>query len=394
MIELVSLIKNSLNSKIYFDKYKYKNIADFKKLPFLEKNEILQHPFDLLTDKRNKAVQIYFSSGTTGKPKTLFFSNDDVENISDLCKRFSILEGISSLDRVLIILPMALWSVGEFTKLGHVKAGASAIPVDLSSSALKNIDSFINIIKPTVISSTPSVLIEYAEKYDPPEVRIIETTGEKLTDVMRRKIESAFKGEIYDAYGLSEAVIGVECQMHDGYHYWEDYTILEVIDSDTNEVLEEGKIGEIVVTCLKRNLMPIIRYKTGDIGRVTRQKCNCGLDTPRVLLEGRKDASIDLSAGISVTTSQIKDLFSKIFGKLPQYIEILVTQKNGTDKLHFKIICETLKEESFVVKAVQNLSIDLLDLIRLKSVEVEVELVKSSDRLSHKNTIKIKDLRN
>jgi len=392
MLGFKHLIENSLNSKLYFENFK--DTSDLKKLPFLESNEILQRPFDLLTDKQNTAAQIYFSSGTTGNPKTFFFSSEDIENVSNLCKRFSMLEGISPLDCVLIILPMALWSVGELTKMGHVKAGASIISVDLSSSAFKNINSLLNIIKPTVISSTPSILMKYIEQYDAPQVRIIETTGEKLTNEMRQKIESAFGGEVYDAYGLSEAVIGVECEKHEGYHYWEDYTILEVINPKTNEVLKEGEMGEIVVTCLKRNLMPIIRYKTGDIGRITRQKCSCGLDIPRIFIEGRKEFSIELSAGVSISLSSIKEVLNKIFGETPQSIEISITHKNGIDNLSFKIICNVLKNENLITKAIQSISIDFLDLVRLNLVEIEVELVKSFDQVVHKNIIKIIDLRN
>lgn len=391
MLDLKSLIKHSLNSKLYSEKFK--DVSDFKKLPFLEHNEILQRPLDLLTDKQNVASKIYFSSGTTGKPKTFFFSIEDIENISNLCKRFSILEGVNSSDRVLIILPMALWSVGELTKLGHIKTGASVIPVDLSSSALINVNSIINIIKPTIISSTPSVLMEYIKKYDAPQVRIIETTGEKLTDEMRNKIESAFGGVVYDAYGLSEAVIGVECEVHDGYHYWEDYVILEVIDPNTNEEIEEGEIGEIVVTCLKRNLMPIIRYKTGDLGRITKQRCICGLNTPRVFIEERKEFSIQLSAGVSITHSQIRKVFDKIFGETPNSVEILISHKEVIDKLYFKITCETLNDDKYVIQALQNISIDFLDLIRLNLIEIEVSSAKSMKEDMHGSVIKFIDLR-
>ena len=391
MLDLKYLIKHSLNSKLYSEKFK--GVSDFKKLPFLEHDEILQRPLDLLTDKQNAASKIYFSSGTTGKPKTFFFSIEDIENISDLCKCFSILEGVNSSDRVLIVLPMALWPVGELTKLGHIKTGASVIPVDLSSSALKNVNSIINIIKPTIISSTPSVLLEYIKKYDAPQVRIIETTGEKLTDEMRTKIESAFGGVVYDAYGLSEAVIGVECEVHDGYHYWEDYVILEVIDPNTNEEIEEGEIGEIVVTCLKRNLMPIIRYKTGDLGRITKQRCICGLNTPRVFIEERKEFSIQLSSGVSITHSQIRKVFDKIFGEIPNSVEILISHKEGIDKLYFKIACETLNDDKYVIQALQNISIDFLDLIRLNLIEIEVSLAKTMKEDMHGSVIKFIDLR-
>ena len=391
MFELNTLIEKSLNSKYYFEKFN--DISEFKKLPYLEYYDILQHPFDLLTEKQDNATQIYFSSGTTGKPKIFFFSIDDIENISNLCKRFSTIEGICALDRVLIILPMALWSVGELTKMGHLKTGASVIPVDLSSSALENVNSLISLIKPTVISSTPSVLVEYIEKYNTPKVRIIETTGEKLTDETRKKIETAFQGEVYDAYGLSEAVIGVECGKHNGYHYWEDYVILEVINPDTNEEVKEGENGEIVVTCLKRNLMPIIRYKTGDLGRIERQKCSCGLDTPKVFIEGRKESSIELSAGVSITYTQINNVFSRLFGNIPKKIEIFINHNKEVDQLYFKITCETYKNEENILQAIQNISIDFLDLIRLNSIEIKTSLINHSPK-RHKSTIKFIDFRN
>lgn len=391
MFELSTLIKKSLNSKYYFEKFN--GISDFKKLPYLEYYDILERPFDLLTENQNKAAQIYFSSGTTGKPKIFHFSIDDIENISNLCQRFSTIEGITSSDRVLIILPMALWSIGELTKMGHIKTGASVIPVDLSSSALENVNSLINLIKPTIISSTPSVLMEYIGKFDTPTVRIIETTGEKLTDETRKKIETAFQGEVYDAYGLSEAVIGVECEKHDGYHYWEDYVILEVINPDTNEEVKEGENGEIVVTCLKRNLMPIIRYKTGDLGRIERQKCSCGLDTQKVFIEGRKESSIELSAGVSITYTQITEVFGRLFGDIPKKIEVSISHQEGIDRLYFKIICGISKTEEDIFHAIQNLSIDFLDLVRLNSIEIEISLIKNDTKI-HKNIVKFIDLRN
>lgn len=379
--QLISLFQTALKSHGYQQKYKNVNIGeaveDISKIPFLEYHEILSSPFTFLTSPISEAHYVYFSSGTLGKPKTLFYSAKDIEKIAYQCTRFSMIEGISASDTVLLLLPMSLWITGAITRLGHIGAGASVVPLSLSGS-MNTWASIASLIDYTCISSTPSVLMDFAPQAPQKDVRIVETTGEPLPTAVRKKIEQGYGGEVYDAYGLTEAVVGVECHEHSGFHYFEDSTIVEVVNPDTGEVLGEGEEGEIVVTSLLQHLMPIIRFRTGDLGYLSRDPCECELRYPRVWVKGRSHLTINLPAAVKLYPYQILEAISLTEGLLPDY-EVVVTESNDMHKLLFRIEADGPVDQKEAEKNLESLSLDIVDLVNSEKVKIDLEILKKGE---------------
>jgi len=245
---------------------------------------------------------VFFTSGTTDHPKIVRMAPDDLSRIGSLCARFSHMEGITSDSRIMVLLPMGLWTVGKITVLGHVQLGAQVFPVDLHGGVTMW-GRMAKEIEPTVISSTPSVLASFAPYYSGPPLELIETTGEPLLETERQLIEEAFGGPVYDAYGLSECVVGVECCEHKGYHFWPDAVKVEILDPESQEQVPEGQSGEIVVTSLMQEHMPIVRYRSGDRGHLEHLEtsfCQCGVNLPRVFYEGRLSPSLEMPRGVQI----------------------------------------------------------------------------------------------
>ena len=397
--QLISLLQSALKSQGYQKKYKKINIGeaveDMSKIPFLEFHEILSSPFDFLTAPVSEAHYVYFSSGTLGKPKTLFYSAADFERMAYQCVRFSMIEEISENDTVLLLLPMSLWITGAITRLGHIGVGATVVPLSLSGS-MNTWAHIASLIDYTCISSTPSVLMDFASHAPRREVRIVETTGEPLPATVRKRIEQAYNGEVYDAYGLTEAVVGVECSEHSGFHYFEDSTIVEVVDPESGNVLEEGEEGEIVVTSLLQHLMPIIRYRTGDLGYLSKTPCECGLCYPRVWIKGRSHLTINLPAAVKLYPYQILEAISLTEGLSPDY-EVVVTERKDVHRLLFRIEADGPVNQKEALKNLESLSLDIVDLVNSGKVEVDLEILEKGEltrNSSAKHVSRIIDRRN
>ena len=311
MVPLQRLLQKAAKHPLY-SKWNFAGIKTFadaawQRLPLLEGNELIA--------KREKLSYIeggyvYFTSGTTDEPKVLFFSQMDMERIGDLCARFAQFEGIGPHSRVMVLLPMSLWAVGRITVDGHKKAGATVFPIDLHGG-LQHWLHMIREIRPTVISSTPSVLTYLAHHYDGPPLELVETTGEPLLETERRLIESRFGAFVHDAYGLSECVVGVECRMRRGFHVWPDATGVEIIDPVTGEALSAGETGEIVLTSFMQEATPIIRYRSGDLGWLDPEPCPCGQEGPLLHLVSPGGDIFQLRRGVQLSRQEIEDVLHK-----------------------------------------------------------------------------------
>nr|MDO8117637.1 AMP-binding protein [Candidatus Sigynarchaeota archaeon] len=263
------ILDAALRTPFYKEKYKDINIYEsrLQDLPFLTQNEFRGDMERLLSVPMDEIAYVYSSSGTVTEPKLFYYSKKDLENITELCRRFAEVEGIKPGDRSMIFLPMRLWAVGAITMYGHARAGATVVPMDISGSR-ETWATLMQLLPPDVISSTPSTLQELISYGLTPKVKLIETTGEPVSRKTRDNIAKQFGSPVYDAYGLAECVVGSECEIHDGFHYWDDSVIVEIVDPETKELLPEGQDGEIVVTNLLNASMPVIRSCTGDIGHI------------------------------------------------------------------------------------------------------------------------------
>ena len=266
---------------------------------------------------------IYLSTGTVGHPKLVPLGRADLDRVATLCVRFGALEGIGSHSRVMVLLPMALWPVGRITIEGHRRLGATVYPVDLHGG----IDAWQRLVwelRPTVISSTPSVLAAWAPYYEGPPLELVETTGEPLMTRERHLIEGRFGARVHDAYGLTECTVGVECAVRDGFHYWPDATHVEILAPDCDRPVSPGEEGEIVLTGFQNALLPILRYRSGDRGRLIPGSCACGHPTPRLQLLGRLRPAFDLPRGVLLEPETVADALGSERGVRLRY-------KNGAE---------------------------------------------------------------
>lgn len=344
-------------SGIYGDLYRHVSPdSKFSELPFLDSSYIKDTKID-----NDNSYTTYFSSGTTSKPKALVYTKNDLKIINNYLKWFNKVEGIKNKERVMVFMDQFFWGIGYLTYCGHVFAGNCVIPVDtdLPKSTLKLI---VESTKPTVISSLPSMLVQNKEVLACNSINLIETTGETLSSEERKIIQDSYHAEVYDSYGLTESLIGVECSEHNGYHYLEAYTKLDIIDGRGNFLPADG-VGELVVTSFFHELMPIIKYRTGDRCCRISQPCKCGLSSPRVRLLGRIERGYELDEGYeflhkdllhivrSVDTSiEIRDVFVK---KKPGIYDLVINLSKSDDSQKDEIkqkIASFNQEIAFMVK--------------------------------------------
>ncbi len=330
MLSLLDLISAASTCPLY-ESWDFGNISEigdstWTKLPTLTSDALKKVTPLLAGSKPQAAETVYYSSGTTDEPKLIFLSDDDLQRIYQLCRRFSSVEGIDSHSRVMVLLPMSLWSVGKITVQGLLLQGAHVFPIDLHGD-ISIWNKLAQEIQPNVISSTPSVLAAWAPHYSGPPLTLVETTGEPLLYSERNSIENGFKGPVYDAYGLTECVVGVECESHTGFHYWPDAVHVEILDPETQETLPPGERGEIVLTSFLQKRLPIIRYRSGDLGRLLMMPCECGRELPRVFFEGRLQPAFNMPRGVQIEEADIRE--SLALAGVPQ-AEIFWKERPGS----------------------------------------------------------------
>lgn len=297
MLSLQELLQAARSHPLYrnwpLEAVRYVGDPAWQHLPTLGREALRDRPLP----RADAGELVYLSTGTVGHPKLVSLGRADLDRVGTLCAHFGALEGIGPRSRVMVLLPMALWPVGRITMEGHRRLCATVYPVDLHGG----IDAWQRLareLRPTVISSTPSVLAAWAPYYDGPPLELVETTGEPLLTRERHLIEGRFGGRVHDAYGLTECAVGVECAVRDGFHYWPDATHVEILAPDSDSPVPPGDEGEIVLTSFQNARLPILRYRSGDRGRLIPQSCACGHPTPRVQLFGRLRPAFDLPRGV------------------------------------------------------------------------------------------------
>ncbi len=309
MLSLARLLDAAHRHPLYkswdFSQISLFNDEPWQSLPTLKSNTLQE----TILPRDQGSEMLFYSSGTTGNPKIVRYSLEDLNRVASLCSRFAKLEGVTKRSRVMVLLPMGMWTVGKITVDGHRMAGAEVFPVDLHGG-VDTWQRMANLIRPTVISSTPSILAAWAHNYDGPRLELVETTGEPLLDSERHLIEAGFGAFVYDAYGLSECVVGTECPVRDGFHYWPDATLVEVLEPNSDRSVPEGELGEFVFTSLMQESMPILRYRSGDLGRISQQRCPCGHETPKIYLEGRLADTLTLPRAVKLNASEFAGLIS------------------------------------------------------------------------------------
>ncbi len=313
------------------------NMEDIQKLPFTTADDLREgYPFPLLAVPLEQVVRIHASSGTTGKRKILCYTEKDLQDWSDMFARCYEMAGLSQADRVQIAVGYGLWTAGVGFQLGVERLGAMAVPVGPG-----NLDMHCEImvdLQTTVFCCTASMGLLMAEEVkrrglrDKISLRKVIFGAERHSEAMRRNMkENLGVEDTFDIPGLTELYgpgTGLECPAHEGIHYWADYYILEIIDPETLRPLPSGEVGEMVVTTLRKEAAPLIRYRTRDLTRLVPGRCSCGNILPRHdKILGRSD-DMFIIRGVNIYPGQIDHLLSQV----PQVgSEFQVFLERGTD---------------------------------------------------------------
>ena len=340
------------NSKFYikfFNEYgvdakDVTSIEQFQKLPFSDKHDLRNaYPLGLQAVPDEEIVRIHSSSGTTGKPVIIPYTKEDVDNWATMFARCYEFAGITNLDRMQITPGYGLWTAGIGFQAGCEKLGAMAIPIGPGNTE-KQLQMMID-LQSTVICATSSYALLLAEEVekrglkDKINLKCGIIGSERWGELMRQRITEALQIELFDIYGLTEVYgpgIGIDCEKHEGIHYWNDYFYFEIIDPKSGEVLPEGEFGELVITTLNKAAAPLIRYRTHDLTRIIPHKCSCGRDYPLIdRIMGRTDDMIKVK-GVNIYPGQIENVLSSVNGLSSEY-QIIIEHFDGKDSLTLKV---------------------------------------------------------
>jgi len=296
-------------------------IADLTKLPFTTKDDLRNNfPRGLLAVDMSEVVRIHSSSGTTGIPTVIYFTQDDVNRWSDIVARSIIATGARKGDIFQNMMTYGLFTGGLGLHYGAEKVGMTVIPV--SSGNTKRQVQIMKDFQSTVVHATPSYLMHLhsvIEQSGPGlaglALRKTFVGAEPHSENTRLKIEEMFGIDAYNSYGLSELNgpgVAFECEFKDSMHVWEDAYIVEIIDPATGQQLPAGEEGEVVLTNLIRQATPLIRYRTRDLAYLTNEPCRCGRTHQRLSrITGRTDDMLIIN-GVNVFPSQIEEIIMQI----------------------------------------------------------------------------------
>lgn len=322
-----------------------KDIEQLKDLPFTTKNDLRDnYPFGLFTVPQSDVVRIHASSGTTGKPTVVGYTHSDIEVWAEVVARSLTMAGIHSGDTIQIAYGYGPFTGGLGLHYGAEKIGATVIPI--STGNTKKQLQFMTDFKATVLACTPSYAAHLGEciandgiSPDDIKLRIGVFGAEPWTNELRYQIENLLSLKAFDIYGLSEVIgpgVSMECECQCGNHVFEDHFIPEIIDPETLEVLPDGEIGELVFTTVSKMAMPLLRYRTRDLTRLHREKCDCGRTLVRMeKCLGRTDDML-IIRGVNVFPSQIESVLMDMSEITPHY-QIIVRRENNLDTMEILV---------------------------------------------------------
>ncbi len=323
-------------------------LKDLAKLPFVTKQDLRDnYPFGLFAVPKDDIVRIHASSGTTGKPTVVGYTQRDLEMWTECVSRIACMGGATSKDVAQICFGYGMFTGALGLHYGLENIGAAMVPSSTGNSEKQIM--YMKDFETSLLVATPSYAMRLAEValemgVDPKKdlnVKIGLVGSELLTDAMRDEMHKLWGDDmlITSNYGMSELMgpgVSGECEYMEGMHINEDYFIPEIIDPVTGEVLPPGEKGELVVTCIFKEALPLIRYRTKDITRLIYEPCKCGRTFCRMEnLQGRTDDMLKIR-GVNVFPSQIEEVIFSVDEIGPHY-EIIVTRENHADKLEIRV---------------------------------------------------------
>ncbi len=381
-----------------------RTLADLQRLPFTLKQDMRDnYPYGLFSVPLEQIVRIHASSGTTGKPTVVGYTRRDIDNWSEMMARSFVAAGAHRGDVIHNAYGYGLFTGGLGAHYGAEKLGASVIPMSGGNTRKQ-----IMIMKDfgsTVLTCTPSYSLFLAEAAREEGIDIRDLNlrvgifgAEPWSEEIRGQIEETLNIKAMDIYGLSEILgpgVAIECvEAQSGLHIWEDHFIPEIIDPKTGEVLPAGELGELVITTITKEGIPMIRYRTRDITRIIDEPCICGRTHRRLQrMSGRSDDML-IIRGVNVFPSQIESVLVGIEGVEPHY-QLLVSREGTLDILEVQV---EVNEATFSdeIKILQELSKRIQKEIKdMLGVTCKVRLVEPrSIARSEGKAQRVVDLRN
>ena len=321
------------------------SVNDLKKLPFTYKQDLRDnYPYGMFAVPYSKLQRIHASSGTTGKQTVVGYTPHDVDIWAECAARAIVAAGGTEEDFIQVCYGYGLFTGGLGLHYGAEKMGATVIPASTGNTARQL--TMLQDFKSSIICCTPSYALYLADSLrdqgiplDSIHLKAGIFGAEPWTENMRREIEERLHIKAYDIYGLSEISgpgVAYDCECQNGMHVNEDHFLIEIIDPITGEVLPDGEQGEVVFTCITKEALPLIRYRTHDIASITHEKCECGRTLVRMTKPcGRSDDML-IIRGVNVFPSQIESVLLSCGNVDPHYM-IIVDRVNNTDTLEIQV---------------------------------------------------------
>ncbi|MFA0814860.1 MAG: phenylacetate--CoA ligase family protein [Anaerofustis sp.] len=340
-----------------FDPRDIQTMDDFLKIPFLSKEDLRDaYPLKIQAVEDEQIVRIHSSSGTTGLPVIIPYTQEDVDTWAEMMSRCYRTAGITNLDRIQITPGYGLWTAGIGFQLGCERLGAMAIPMGPGNTE-KQLQ-MMNDLGATVITATSSYCLLLAEEIakrgmrESVKLKKGVIGSERWGEKMKERIIQELGIDLYDIYGLTEIYgpgISISCDADCGLHYWDDYLYFEVIDPQSGQPVPDGEYGELVITTLTKQGAPLIRYRTRDITRLLSGECSCGSPYPRHdRIIGRVDDMTKVK-GVNIYPAQIDDLLKATDGASSEY-QIVITRDDGKDTFLLRAECENGVEKENLQK--------------------------------------------
>jgi phenylacetate-CoA ligase len=359
------------------------SLVDISLLPFTTKTDLRDtYPFGLFASPMEEIVRLHASSGTTGKPIVVAYTQQDVDVWTSVMMRSFAACGLHHGDIIQNAYGYGLFTGGLGAHYGAEGLGATVIPISGG-----NTDRQIMVMKDfgvTAICCTPSYFLHMIERAAEMDIDIRDLPlrvgvfgAEPWTPSMRKRIETLSGIRAIDIYGLSEIIgpgVAIECPEQNGLHIFEDHFYPEIIDPETGAVLPEGDEGELVLTTLSKHAMPMIRYRTRDITALLPGHCPCGRSLRRMRRIGRRSDDMLIIRGVNVFPSQVEAALLDVEGTLPHY-QIVLTRMHGLDQM--EVLVEVTPETfSDKIGALEELSTKIADALEhVLGLRVQVRLV-------------------
>ena len=322
-----------------------KSLDDIRRLPFTYKDDLREnYPYGLLAEPLSQIVRVQASSGTTGKPVCDGYTRNDLAMWSECVARGLVMAGADTTSVIHNSYGYGLFTGGTGVHGGAERIGCSCIPMSSGNTARQIM--LMRDFKATHLTCTPSYASYLGEAFRDAGVDTAELPlraglfgAEPWSENMRKAIEKSLNIKAYDIYGMCEICgpgVAVECEEQDGLHFWEDFFLFEIINPETGEQLPDGEVGELVITTITKEGMPLLRYRTHDLTYIIDEPCKCGRTHRRIArLQGRTDDMMVIR-GVNVFPTQVESALLDIGSVEPQY-QLIVTREGKLDDLEIKV---------------------------------------------------------